>query len=72
MGYAAVAFTELEGLAGTSFPNVGGIEDQRLYLESRTQLGILLRGIVGNSQPSEGAANKLPSSRRRMPGPAPW
>ena len=24
MGYAAVAFTELEGLAGTSFPNMGG------------------------------------------------
>ena len=34
MGYAAVALTDLEGLAGTSFPHVGGIEDQQLYLGS--------------------------------------
>ncbi len=31
---ATVAFTDLGDLAGTSFPEVGELEDERLYLES--------------------------------------
>jgi formate hydrogenlyase transcriptional activator len=49
MGYAAVALTDLEGLAGTSFPNVGGIEDQQLYLESELRSEYCFEGIVGKS-----------------------
>ncbi len=49
MGYAAVAFTELEGLAGTSFPNVGGIEDQQLYLGSELSSEYCFEGIIGKS-----------------------
>src|SRR5271167_1724819 len=49
MGYAAVALTDLEGLAGTSFPNVGGIEDQQLYLESDLSSEYCFEGIVGKS-----------------------
>ena len=49
MGYAAVAFTELEGLAGTSFPNVGGMEDQQLYLGSELSSDYCFEGIIGKS-----------------------
>ncbi len=30
---AAIAFTDLEGFAGTSFPNVSGFEADQFYLE---------------------------------------
>ncbi|MGB8771339.1 MAG: sigma 54-interacting transcriptional regulator, partial [Candidatus Korobacteraceae bacterium] len=49
MGYAAVGFTELEGLAGTSFPNVGGVEDQQLYLGSEPSSEYCFEGIIGKS-----------------------
>ncbi len=49
MGYAAVAFTDLEGPAGTSFPNVGGIEDQQLYLGSELSSEYGFEGIIGKS-----------------------
>src|SRR5208283_4343385 len=49
MGYAAVALTDLEGLAGTSFPNVSGIEDQQLYLGSDLSSEYCFEGIVGKS-----------------------
>ena len=49
MGYAAVGFTELEGLPGTSFPNVGGIEDQQLYLGSELSSEYCFEGIIGKS-----------------------
>ena len=49
MGYAAVGFTELEGLAGTSFPNVGGIEDQQRYLGSELSSEYCFEGIIGKS-----------------------
>jgi formate hydrogenlyase transcriptional activator len=49
MGHAAVAFTDLEGLAGTSFPNVGGIEDQQIYLGSDLSSEECFEGIIGKS-----------------------
>src|SRR5208283_4904747 len=49
MGYAAVALTDLEGLAGASFPNVGGIEDQQLDLGSDLSSEYCFEGIVGKS-----------------------
>ena len=49
MGYAAVGFTELEGLPGTSFPNVGGIEDQQRYLGSELSSEYCFEGIIGKS-----------------------
>jgi len=49
MGYAAVAFTDLEGLAGTSLPNVGGIEDQQLCLGSELSSEDCFEGIIGKS-----------------------
>src|SRR5271166_2003441 len=49
MGHAAVAFTDLEGLAGTSFPSVGGIEDQQLYLGSDLSSEYCFEGIIGKS-----------------------
>ncbi len=46
---AAVAFTDLGGLAGTSFPEVGELEDERLYLESEIGSEYNFGDIVGKS-----------------------
>ena len=49
MGDAAVAFTDLGGLAGTSFPEVGELEEERLYLESEINSEYNFGDIVGKS-----------------------
>jgi formate hydrogenlyase transcriptional activator len=49
MGDAAVAFTDLGGLAGTSFPEVSELEEERLYLESEIDFEYNFRDIVGKS-----------------------
>jgi formate hydrogenlyase transcriptional activator len=49
MGDAAVAFTDLGGLAGTSFPEVSELEEERLYLESEIDCEYNFRDIVGKS-----------------------
>ena len=49
MGHATVAFTDLDRLAGTSFPKVGGLQDQTLYLGAETSSEYCFEGIVGNS-----------------------
>src|SRR5271169_6259358 len=46
---ATVAFTDLGGLAGTSFPEVGELEDERLYLESEIGAEYNFGDIVGKS-----------------------
>ena len=49
MGDAAVAFTDLGGLAGTSFPEVAEVEEERLYLESEIGSEYNFEDIVGKS-----------------------
>jgi formate hydrogenlyase transcriptional activator len=49
MGDAAVAFTDLGGLAGTSFPAVGELEEERLYFESEIGSEYNFADIVGKS-----------------------
>ena len=49
MGDAAVAFTDLGGLAGTSFPEVGELQEERLYLESEIGSEYNFGDIVGKS-----------------------
>jgi formate hydrogenlyase transcriptional activator len=50
MAHATVAFTDLEGFAGTSFPNGGGFEDDQFYLEPEIGSEHCSEGIVGKSQ----------------------
>jgi formate hydrogenlyase transcriptional activator len=45
---ATAAFTDLGGLAGTSFPHLGGLEDQ-LYLKSEISSDYCFEGIIGKS-----------------------
>jgi formate hydrogenlyase transcriptional activator len=49
MGDAAVAFTDLGGLAGQSFPEVGELEQERLCLESGIDSEYNFGDIVGKS-----------------------
>ncbi|MGC1450861.1 MAG: sigma 54-interacting transcriptional regulator [Candidatus Sulfotelmatobacter sp.] len=49
MGDAAVAFTDLGGIAGTSFPEVAELEEERLYLESEIDSEYNFGDIVGKS-----------------------
>ena len=49
MGYAAVAFTEIKGLAVASFPEVMGIADERLFPESEMSKDCF-EGIIGQSR----------------------
>jgi formate hydrogenlyase transcriptional activator len=46
---ATVAFTDLGGFAGTTFPPVGGLEDERLYLGSEIGSEYCFEGIIGKS-----------------------
>jgi formate hydrogenlyase transcriptional activator len=46
---AAVAFADLENLAGADFPNVSEIEDQQLHLETEISSEHCFEDIVGNS-----------------------
>jgi formate hydrogenlyase transcriptional activator len=50
MAHATVAFTNLEGFAGTSFPNVGEFEADQFYLEPEIGSEHCFEGIVGMSQ----------------------
>ena len=49
MAHATVAFTDLEGFAGTSFPNVSGLEADQFYLEPEISSEHYFEGIVGKS-----------------------
>jgi transcriptional regulator with GAF, ATPase, and Fis domain len=49
MGDAPVAFTDLGGLAGTSLPETGELEEERLYLESEIRSEYNFEDIVGKS-----------------------
>src|ERR1700687_2242081 len=50
MAYATVAFTDLEGFAGTSFPNVSALEADQFYLEPEISSEHCFEDIVGKSQ----------------------
>ena len=50
MAHATVAFTDLEGFAGTSFPNVSGLEADQFYLEPEISSEHYFEGIVGKSR----------------------
>src|SRR3974390_516674 len=49
MGYAGVTFADMGGLAGTSFPNVGRIEEQQIDLEPEISSEHCFEGIIGKS-----------------------
>ena len=49
MGHAAVAFTYPGGSTETSFPKMGGLEHERLYLRSESSFESCFEGIIGNS-----------------------
>ena len=53
MGYAGVAFTDLGDLAGTGFPGINGLENQRLCLESEIYSEHCFQGIIGKSRASQ-------------------
>src|SRR5271165_1940754 len=48
MGHAGVSFTDPGGIAGASFPEVMGIEDQQLFPKSETSK-YCFEGIMGQS-----------------------
>ena len=48
MGHAGVSFTDPGGIAGASFPEVMGIEDQQLFPKSETS-EYCFEGIIGKS-----------------------
>ena len=50
MAHATVAYTDLEGFAGTGFPNVSGLETDQFYLEPEFSSEHCFEGIVGKSQ----------------------
>jgi formate hydrogenlyase transcriptional activator len=49
MAHATVAFTDLEGFAGTGFPNVIGLEADQFYLEPEISSDYCFEGIIGKS-----------------------
>jgi formate hydrogenlyase transcriptional activator len=49
MAHATVAFTDLEGFAGTSFPNVSGLEADQFYLEPEISSEHCFEDIVGKT-----------------------
>jgi formate hydrogenlyase transcriptional activator len=49
MGYTNFAITDLGGLAGTSFPEVGELEEKHLYLDSEIDSEYSFGDIVGKS-----------------------
>src|SRR5271157_5036924 len=46
---ATVAFTDMGGLAGASFPQVSELEDQQLYQDSEISSEYCFEGIIGQS-----------------------
>ncbi|HZW91851.1 MAG TPA: sigma 54-interacting transcriptional regulator [Candidatus Eremiobacteraceae bacterium] len=50
MGCASIDFTDVGGFAGTSFPNVSGLEADQFYLEPENDSEHYFEGIVGKSQ----------------------
>ena len=49
MAHATVAFTDLEGFAGTSFPNVSGLDADQFYLEPEISSECCFENIIGRS-----------------------
>jgi formate hydrogenlyase transcriptional activator len=49
MAHATVAFTDLEGFAGTSFPSVGKLEADQFYLEPEISSECCFENIIGRS-----------------------
>ncbi len=49
MGCASIDFTDVEGFAGTSFPNVSRLEADQFYLEPAISSEHCFEGIVGKS-----------------------
>ena len=49
MAHATVAFTDLEGFAGTSFPSVGKLEADQFYLEPEISSEHCFENIIGRS-----------------------
>ena len=49
MACATVAFTDAGNLAGTSFPNVSGMEADQFYLEPEISSEYSFEGIIGKS-----------------------
>ena len=47
---ATVAFTDMGGLAGASFPQVSELEDEQLYLGSEMSSEYCFEGIIGQSR----------------------
>jgi formate hydrogenlyase transcriptional activator len=50
MAHATIAFTEFEGLAGTSFPRVSGLEGDQFYFDPEISSECCFENIVGKSQ----------------------
>jgi formate hydrogenlyase transcriptional activator len=50
MGHAAIAFTDLGDLTGVGFPNISGVEDQQLRLESEMSSEHSFEGVIGKSR----------------------
>ena len=49
MAHATVAFTDLEGFAGTSFPSVGRLDADQFYLEPEISSEHCFENIIGRS-----------------------
>jgi formate hydrogenlyase transcriptional activator len=49
MGCATIDFTDVGGLAANSFPNVSGVEDERLHLGYEDRSEYCFEGIIGKS-----------------------
>ncbi len=49
MGHGGIAFTDIGGFAGTSFPKMGGIKDQQLYPGPEISSEYCFENIVGKS-----------------------
>jgi len=49
MAHATVAFTDLEGFAGTNIPNVSGFESDQFYLEPEISSECCFENIIGKS-----------------------
>ncbi len=47
---ATVAFTDIEGIAGSGFPAMSELEDQQLHLESEISSEHCFEGIIGKSR----------------------
>ncbi len=65
MAYAGVAFTDVGGLEVASFPEVIGIDEERLFPESEMSK-YCFEGIIGRSRPFGTYWNKSALLRQPM------